>query len=171
MNDPRLKRHALGFLEVAERPSEAELADYYAKTYYQEEKSGFRKAYPPQELAVIEQRIAQRGARALELLGRDAPGSLLDVGCGEGFVVAAFAQQGWQAQGIDYSRAGVEAMNPQVADRVEQGDVFALLDRRIEAGERHDLVWLGNVLEHVLDPLGLLQSLRSLVAPGGLLVA
>lgn len=171
MNDPRLKRHALGFLEVADRPSEAELADYYAKTYYQQEKGSFRKAYPPEELDVIALRIAQRSARALELLGRDTPGRLLDVGCGEGFVVAAFAQRGWQAQGIDYSRAGVEVMNPAVADRVEQGDVFALLRRRIEAGERHDLVWLGNVLEHVLDPIGLLESLRPLVAPGGLLVA
>ncbi|MEO3428957.1 methyltransferase domain-containing protein [Pelagibius sp. CAU 1746] len=171
MNDPRLKRNPLGFLEVVSRPSEDELSDYYAQTYYQQEKSSYRKSYPPDELAVIDLRIAQRAARALELLHRDGPGNLLDVGCGEGFVLAAFAKQGWTVAGVDHSRAGVESMNPDFADKVEQGDLFALLRRRIEAGERHDLVWLGNVLEHVLDPLGLLDSLRSLVAPGGLLVA
>jgi len=131
MNDPRLKRHALGFLEVVSRPTEAELSDYYAKAYYQEEKSSFRKCYPAEELAVVELRIAQRGARARELLGREGPGSLLDVGCGEGFVLAAFAKQGWTVAGIDHSRAGVETMNPGIADKVEQGDLFALLCKHV----------------------------------------
>jgi SAM-dependent methyltransferase len=36
--------------------------------------------------------------------------------------------------------------------------------------QTHDLVWLGNVLEHVLDPVGLLEALRRLLAPGGILV-
>lgn len=170
MNDSRLRRHALGFLEVVERPTPEALSEYYGQIYYQNEASGFRKTYTGEELEVIELRIAQRAGQVHQLLEHGQPGSLLDVGCGEGFVLKFFAQNGWLVEGIDYSRAGVEQINPGYAGHVEQGDVFALLDARIAAGQQHDLVWLGNVLEHVLDPVNLLRSLRRLVAPGGLLV-
>lgn len=106
----------------------------------------------------------------MELLERNEPGRLLDVGCGEGFVLAHFAAQDWTVAGIDYSHSGVDALNPEVSAYVEFGDLFALLQNRIQAGECHDVVWCSNVLEHVLDPLGLLGSLREVVAEDGLLV-
>lgn len=170
MNDPRLRRHPIGFLEVAAKPSKQELAAYYAEVYYQQEKSAFRKSYSPEELDAIKLRVEQRAEHVMGLRGTRSPGRLLDVGCGEGFALAAFAEMGWQVEGIDYSRAGVEAMNPAMADRVEQGDFFSLLDLRNARGDRYDLVWLGNVLEHALDPVGLLGSLRRLVMPDGILV-
>lgn len=170
MNDPRLRRHPFGFLEVVDRPTPEALSDYYAQTYFQSEASGYRKTYSGEELEVIALRIAQRAGQARMLLNYDQPGSLLDVGCGEGFVLKFFEQIGWQVQGIDYSRAGVQQINPEYVDHVEQGDVFELLEARVAAKDQHDLVWLGNVLEHVLDPVSLLYSLRRLVAPGGLLV-
>lgn len=171
MMDRRLRRHPLGFLELVDKPDEAALAQYYAEKYYQAETGNYRQSYPEEELAAIRLRVALRAARAQELTGRTAPGRMLDVGCGEGFVLAALAEAGWDVAGIDHSRAGVEGMNPQIADRVEQGNLFELLERRIAAGERYDLVWLGNVLEHVLDPEGLMHALRRLVAADGLVVA
>lgn len=170
MNDPRLRRHALGFLEVVDRPTPRALSEYYAQAYFQNEAGNFRKAYSAEELDVIELRIAQRYDQARLLLTEEKPGSLLDVGCGEGFVLKFFERIGWQVQGIDYSRAGVQQINPDYAKFVDQGDVFELLEARIVSKEQHDLVWLGNVLEHVLDPICLLSSLRRLVAPDGLLV-
>jgi 2-polyprenyl-3-methyl-5-hydroxy-6-metoxy-1,4-benzoquinol methylase len=170
MNDPRLRRHAFGFLEVVARPTPEALSEYYAKTYFQNEAASYRKSYADEELEIIELRIAQRAGQARLLLGNDQPGSLLDVGCGEGFVLKYFERIGWQVAGVDYSCVGVQQINPDYAVHVEQGDVFELLKARIAANEQHDLVWLGNVLEHVLDPVSLLQSLRKLVAPGGLLV-
>ena len=168
--DPRLRRHDLGFLEVVDKPSPHALATYYAKTYYQTEASSYRKSYSPLETEVVGLRIAQRASQACALSGHRAAGFLLDVGCGEGFVLRHFRALGWQVAGIDFSRAGVEQMNPDCAPFVHQGDVFQLLADRIALGEKHDLVWLGNVLEHVLDPVGLLRSLRQLVAAEGLLV-
>lgn len=171
MNDARLRRHSFGFLEAVDRPTPQALSEYYEQAYYQNEaSSSFRKSYSPEELEVIELRIAQKAAQARMLLSKDQPGSLLDVGCGEGFVLRFFERIGWQVQGIDYSRAGVQQVNPDYIDHVEQGDVFKLLEARIASEKQFDLVWLGNVLEHVLDPVGLLHSLRQLVAPGGLLV-
>lgn len=170
MKDSRLKRHELGFLELSEKPSPQSLAAYYEQTYYQNESSSYRKSYSALETEVIGLRIAQRSAQARALLGGDACGRMLDVGCGEGFVLSHFLSLGWQVAGIDFSRAGVEQMNPGCLPFVQQGDVFQLLETQITAGERYNLVWLGNVLEHVLDPVGLLRSLRQIISSEGLLV-
>jgi len=85
-------------------------------------------------------------------------------------VLAHFASIGWEVQGVDFSLAGVTAMNPAMVDHVVQGDIFAILETRIANGETYDLVWLGHVLEHVLDPIGMLRSLRRLVTADGALV-
>lgn len=170
MDDPRLRQHALGFWEVVDKPSPEVLADYYSQTYYQNEVSNYRKSYSTLELEVIGLRIAQRAAQIYALTGVKQPGSMLDVGCGEGFVISYFRSQGWQVAGIDFSRAGVEQINPDCIEFVQQGDVFQLLKAKIATGEKYDLVWLGNVLEHVLDPVGLLRSLRFLIPDDGLLV-
>lgn len=170
MNDPRLRQHELGFRELAQKPSPNALADYYAKTYYQSESGNYRKDYTSLELEVIRLRIVQRAGRIHALMGTEASGSMLDVGCGEGFVISHFQKLGWRVAGIDFSRAGVQQMNPDCEQFVEQGDVFQLLESKIATGEMYDVVWLGNVLEHVLDPVGLLRSLSRLVTAEGLLV-
>ncbi len=61
-------------------------------------------------------------------------------------------------------------MNPECVPFVEQGDIFNLLNSKIDSGEQYDVVWLGHVLEHVLDPINLMTSLHSLLSRDGLLV-
>lgn len=48
-------------------------------------------------------------------------------------------------------------------------DELAAYYAAIASGRTHDLVWLGNVMEHGLDPVALLSALRRLVAPGAIL--
>lgn len=59
-------------------------------------------------------------------------------------------------------------MNP---DQVGQGNLFALLEDRVSVGATHDMVRLGNVLEHVTNPVELLRALHAIPKPLGLLVA
>lgn len=170
MTDARLQRHPLGFYQAAQIPTADALRDYYAKTYYQQERALYRHDYPPAELEYLRLKVAQIAARIGELTGDDSPGTLLDVGCGEGFALQWFADKGWNVCGIDYSSAGMQAMNPAMMANSTFGDVFELLDQRVAAGERYDVIWLKHVLEHVTDPLALLNTLRLLCAPGGSLV-
>jgi 2-polyprenyl-3-methyl-5-hydroxy-6-metoxy-1,4-benzoquinol methylase len=169
VGDARLRRHPLGFLQAAEPPSAEELKAFYAGQYFQTEKGNYRRAYSADELAFFELKIAQKADLIAGLRG-PGPGSLLDVGCGEGFVLDWFAKAGWSVHGIDHSVAGLEAMNPHMLANVEIGDMFAQLDRQVALGRRYDLVWLSNVLEHVPDPVALLASLRRLVDAKGTLV-
>ena len=53
MTDPRLRKHPLGFLEVIDRPTPAELSDYYARQYYQTEQSAIEVTTPRKNLAAF----------------------------------------------------------------------------------------------------------------------
>lgn len=171
MNDKRLRKHALGFWEVKEKPSERELSDYYTNKYYQTERSNYRKQYPREELEVIRFKVLQRLDMIRNVRNTVCEsGRMLDVGCGEGFALAEFKKLGWIVEGIDHSIEGLRMMNPELLSSVEQGNVFELLQARINRGEAYDVVWLNNVLEHVTNPLELLNSLRCLIADDGVLV-
>lgn len=167
--DAGLIRHPLGFLQVADLPTEVELKEYYADKYYQTEKANFRKTYPPEEIKYFRIKIEQRARKAQQIL-LEKKGNFLDVGCGEGFALAWFKEQGWDVEGIDFSSAGIQQMNPSLIDYLRTGNVFQLLEEKVNENKKYDLVWLGNVLEHVIDPISLLQSLRSLVKEKGCLV-
>lgn len=170
VDDPRLKRHDLGFLELARKPSPPELKSYYADLYYQTEQGSYRKNYSKAEHALIDLKIAQRASLVADLRQSQTPGTMLDVGCGEGFTLAWFEREGWSVEGIDHSMVGLNAFHPHLLPILATGDLFDLLRQRIEGGRQYDLVWLNNVLEHVADPITLLQALRGLIADGGMLV-
>lgn len=169
-DDPRLARHELGFLEIVEKPTEEQLQAYYAEQYFQEECGNYRQSYPVDELEYINLKIAQKYFLIQQAGFARSPGALLDVGCGEGFTMAWFHGKGYAVQGLDFSLAGIKAMNPALADRVQAGDVFHSLQRLAALRKRHDLVWLQHVLEHVRQPVELLRSLLSLTPNDGVLV-
>jgi SAM-dependent methyltransferase len=60
--------------------------------------------------------------------------------------------------------------NPDLSEFVSVGDVYEILDMLDSESRRFDIVNLDHVLEHVVDPIGLLQRLRSVVRPEGLLL-
>jgi 2-polyprenyl-3-methyl-5-hydroxy-6-metoxy-1,4-benzoquinol methylase len=169
--DERLKQHPLGFWEIATKPSSEELQKYYADKYYQEANGSYELEYTQDELNYFKTKLEQRMA-ALKQCSPAGNGNrrMLDVGCGEGYALAFFREQGWEVKGIDFSSAGVESKNPDCRDILETGDVFELLNAEIATGKTYDVVWLQNVLEHVIDPLELLTSLRRLVSVDGVAV-
>lgn len=168
--DQRLKKHPLGFWEIAAKPTSQELQQYYADKYYQEAKGSYELEYSKDELRYFRAKLEQRSVVLQHHLSSLSSRTLLDVGCGEGYALAFFREQGWTVKGIDFSSAGVESKNPACKDVLATGDIFELLQAEMATGRTYDVVWLQNVLEHVIDPLDLLKSLRTLVSPDGLAV-
>ena len=153
---------------MAEKPSPAELQEYYATKYYQEGRGSYELNYTDAEKAYFLAKIAQRHAVLQRIIPTGS--SMLDVGCGEGFALSYFKSQGWRVKGFDFSDAGLRAQNADCLDKIYVGDIFALLDAEIQSGQKYDVLWLQNVLEHVLEPLDLLASLKSLVSAQGVAV-
>jgi 2-polyprenyl-3-methyl-5-hydroxy-6-metoxy-1,4-benzoquinol methylase len=169
-NDARICRHTLGYLEAADKPDPEALKEYYARQYFQQSKGNYRAHYSEKEKRFIESKIRQRAAVVNGLHPGKAKGCMLDVGCGEGFALNYFRKDGWQVTGLDYSDAGMKTMNPECLDALQTGDLITLLKTQIDSGDRYELVWCTNVLEHVIDPPALLTSLRQLVSDDGILV-
>ena len=170
MMDERLVRHPLGFWQVKDIPDEPTLKNYYERLYFQTAQSNYRPSYPDAEIAWFDIKTARIAHAVSKLCGNHPAGSMLDVGCGEGFSMNWFYRQGWSVKGLDYSRAGMSIMNPHLLNFLEAGDLQNLLQDKISRKDKYDLLWLTNVLEHVIDPVALLGQLKKLVATNGCMV-
>jgi 2-polyprenyl-3-methyl-5-hydroxy-6-metoxy-1,4-benzoquinol methylase len=73
------------------------------------------------------------------------PASLLDVGCGPGFLMALLAELGVLSDGIDFSAASLELAPETVRDRIAIGEVTDLPDPEAS----YDVVVCREVLEHL----------------------
>ena len=154
-----------GYFEISPRPSSEELAAYYRDKYFgsRDGRTPYAHGYTPEELAHKRLQPAET-----ERVWGKAPGRMLEVGVGEGFSLEYFLARGWDARGLDFTDDGVREFFPHLSERLVLGDAFTLLDQVIAGGETFDLVICNNVLEHVIDPMGLLDRLKAIVAPGGL---
>lgn len=92
-------------------------------------------------------------------------GLLLDVGCGNGDKLKLAGQLGWQARGIELDASAVRAAQAQGL-QVEQGGYELLARYQGQA----DCVVCSHVLEHVHQPLYMLELLLASLKPRGVLL-
>jgi len=95
------------------------------------------------------------------------PSLVLDVGCGVGDVSLELTRLGMKVYGIDFSPKAVElAQSAGVQAAVYDVDSLGLPGDP----ETYDVIWMGDVLEHVFDPLFLLTEAQRVLRPGGSLL-
>lgn len=127
-------------------------------------------------------RAARPGARRLgRILGRAVPEAdtggpvaprsrILDVGAGTGTAVAAFRAAGHDAWGVEPSLRAVVVAEGRGTEGVVAGSLDDALDNELIPAGPYDVIRMSQVLEHVADPIALLQRLRSIIAPTGRLI-
>ncbi len=89
---------------------------------------------------------------------------VIDVGCGAGWFCGALAAEGFSVVGVEVAQEPVRRARARFADLVFVvvcGDVLPF------AAGSFDAAWMGEVLEHVQDGLGLLWEVARVVGPGG----
>jgi SAM-dependent methyltransferase len=164
----RCRHCGLGF--VSDLPSPAELERFYADSYYHRREGesrglGFQRDY--QELESGLKRMYHEHFDALE---RQLPGRrferVLDVGCAYGYFldVARERHRARELVGLDIA--------PEAARIRERGYAFhAGFVEDVDLPDGHfDLVFMGDALEHVRDPLSVADRLAAVLAPGGVLM-
>ena len=158
--DLNINKH--GYLSVKDMPSEIDLQRYYTQKYYQQENGSYSNNYDTSELEYINNKIQQRYQLCAKIQQKQK-GKFLDIGCGEGFALAYFQEKGWDVTGYDYSEFGIQRHNPDCRDYLECGNLDLLIDTAVQENKKFDVIYITNVLEHLINPDDFLSKLRSLM--------
>jgi SAM-dependent methyltransferase len=143
-----------GHMQLDRFPGEAELASAYAEAAsddYVDEEAGQRESFRT-VLGRIE-RYARKG-------------SLLDIGCWVGFLLAEARERGWrECVGVEPSLFASEHARTRLGLDVRTEDLF---EAALPEGH-FDAVVMGDVLEHLTRAGEALDRVGALIAPGGVL--
>ena len=104
----------------------------------------------------------------LAVLGRQ-PERVLDLGCGEGWLLRALADRGIEAVGVDGDATLVEAARAAGAAPVHLASYEQLTEAKVDIGRDYNLICANFALLHQ-DIIPLLAAMNTLLAPGGALV-
>ncbi|MHC4078238.1 MAG: class I SAM-dependent methyltransferase [Planctomycetota bacterium] len=93
-------------------------------------------------------------------------GRLLEIGCAAGGFLDAAQKAGWEPTGIELATDVVRYATAVRGLNVHRGTVESVA----LPGEAFDAAVMLDVIEHVVDPLALLETVRARLRPGGALV-
>ena len=103
------------------------------------------------------------------------PGTrVLEIGCGEGGVLAAFIKKGCIGVGVELHEQRLQLANELLKNEIEQGkikfiasDIYKVHEQ--DLGGRFDVIVMKDVIEHIHDQKKLLQRLHDLLLPDGVI--
>jgi 2-polyprenyl-3-methyl-5-hydroxy-6-metoxy-1,4-benzoquinol methylase len=118
-------------------------------------------------LAGMSQGLGQARLDALMMyLAKNNPGTLLDVGCGDGSFLARMELLGWDVRGVDIDHESARIAHETFGVPVYVGT--------LQGGKYPDAcfnaITMSHVIEHVYDPITLLTESYRILKPGGSLV-
>lgn len=95
-------------------------------------------------------------------------GSLLEIGCGNGFFLEEALRQGYtKVAGVEPGGASIEKARADIKPFIKQG----MFSKELFGSERFDTIVIFQTLDHLLDPNKVLRDAFALLKPGGIFIA
>lgn len=142
-----------GHMQLERFPSQAQLSEAYGEAATED--------------YIVEEAGQRRTARwILERIERHAKrGRLLDLGCWVGFLLAEARERGWEPLGVEPSEFASGYARNRLGLDVLSADLMEaeLPERSFQA------VFMGDVIEHLLEPGSALDRIGALLVPDGVL--
>lgn len=129
----------------------------------------WRKQYPGHEEIAAES-LPPNSSLALMVEMAGSAKRVLDVGCATGYLARALARRGCVVTGIDVNAEAADAAR-EVCDEVLVADLDVVPLSRVLGERRFDAIVMGDVLEHLRNPLPVLEAAGAHLLPGGHVVA
>jgi 2-polyprenyl-3-methyl-5-hydroxy-6-metoxy-1,4-benzoquinol methylase len=158
---------ACGFVYLHPRPTRAQLAQMYSDEYFLHDEAdcGAHSATDYETAA------RQGSVKFPEILGwikRYRPaGRFFEIGCGMGYFLDFARRNGYDVSGIEYAALGAKACREKFGLEVTQSSIEAFP----ETVAAYDVIFMGDVLEHLVDPLEMLKKAVRMLKPGGVIAA
>jgi len=161
---PGVRCGECGFVFLAVQPTAESFPDLYDARYFE---SDYHCGH---ETEAYFARESEQGASAgvlLDLIEKTVPrGRILEIGCAGGYFLKAARERGWSPTGIEVSVDASQFAREKLGLDVHTGTMDSV---RMEQGS-FDAVFMGDVLEHVPEPMHALRIARGLLRPGGVLL-
>lgn len=102
-----------------------------------------------------------------------AGATILDVGCGPGYVSLELAREGYHVTGIDVAESAIQIARETLVDNPYK-DGFGSLEYHAipfeQASGTYDVVLFSGSLHHFDDPAGVVKRAAEMLNPGGLII-
>jgi SAM-dependent methyltransferase len=145
------------------QPTATELKELYSKDYFDGDfRCGHEGNYFDDRtlVAVVDNALLDR-------IGQfKSAGHFLEVGCAGGAFLDAARRRGYDARGVEFAAVAARFARDRFGLDVVTGDVR---DARFNDSS-FDVVFLGDVIEHLPEPVATLMEVHRILAMGGLLV-
>jgi len=142
-------------------PTAQELIKFYTKKYYSEHK----KDYISQDNTDIEYLKIAFSDRIKRFKQFSKEKKMLDIGCGSGMFMEYASKKGYYCTGIEPSK---------MASRIALNNKLNVLNYDMDYffnnnSELYDIIHLKNVLEHVLNPVEIIQNCHRVLNQNGII--
>ena len=169
---PQISAEAAPFVREDYRIAECNLCIFYfvfpeIKFTQEEWAELYGKEYFPEIPRWWKNKRKEHREKRLGLLQKYSPGKVirfLDIGCGEGYVLADAHKKGWEVYGVDIYDNRLD-ISKSSGIFFFGGDIF----QASFPADFFDCIYLDSVLEHLKDPVALLKEAYRILCPGGVL--
>ena len=152
---------ACGQHYLSPRPKEKDLPQCYPLDYHGYQTRAISRLYD----LLTSAQMRRRFARYHRLLGSEA--NVLDVGCGDGYVLKELKKRApeWQLYGVEFKEEIARSGQ-------EQGFTicYGTLEECAFSGVAFDLLIMNHLIEHLPDPLRTLKKAQEMLKPGGYII-
>jgi SAM-dependent methyltransferase len=150
-------------------PTDQQLIDLYSEDYFDSGLHGLDAAGVDYETLADARRAAARDFLQRVVRPRHPQAeSLFEIGAAMGHFLHTAQAEGFRGSGVEFSAAAVARAREKFGLELLCGDIETL-DLSQQQG-KWDVVYAGDLLEHLRNPSGVLQRAYDLLAPGGICV-
>ena len=145
------------------QPTPEEIAQLYSKEYFEGDfRCGHAGSYFNDETMgdIVDHELLRR------IIGLKPKGRFLEVGCAGGAFLDAARKEGYKVRGVEFSGDASQLARKKFRLDVVTGDIQAAAFPDNE----FDVVFMGDVIEHLTDPVSTLSEINRVTGSEGLLV-